>query len=44
MELLSGARLAPYEILGAGGMESGFRLAEAFVHHDQSPFGRSPDA
>jgi LmbE family N-acetylglucosaminyl deacetylase len=26
------------------GMEGGFRLAEAFVHHDQSPYGRLPDA
>jgi LmbE family N-acetylglucosaminyl deacetylase len=26
------------------GMEGGFRLAEAFVHHDQSPHGRLPDA
>jgi LmbE family N-acetylglucosaminyl deacetylase len=25
------------------GMESGFRLAEAFVHHDRSPYGRLPD-
>jgi len=25
------------------GMESGFRLAEAFVHHEQSPYGRLPD-
>jgi LmbE family N-acetylglucosaminyl deacetylase len=25
------------------GMESGFRLAEAFIHHDQSPYGRLPD-
>jgi hypothetical protein len=24
------------------GMESGFPLAEAFVHHDQSPSGRLP--
>ena len=24
------------------GMESGFRLAEAFVHHDRSPHGRLP--
>lgn len=24
------------------GMESGFKLAEAFVHHEQSPFGRLP--
>lgn len=26
------------------GMESGFPLAEAFVHHDQSPLGRLPGA
>jgi N-acetylglucosamine malate deacetylase 1 len=26
------------------GMESGFSLAEAFVHHDQSPSGRLPSA
>lgn len=26
------------------GMEGGFRQAEAFVHQDQSPFGRLPDA
>jgi hypothetical protein len=26
------------------GMESGSRLAEAFVHHDHSPYGRLPDA
>jgi hypothetical protein len=25
------------------GMESGFRLAEAFVHQDQSPYGCLPD-
>lgn len=25
------------------GMESGFRLAEAIAHHDQSPYGRLPD-
>lgn len=25
------------------GLESGFKLAEAFVHHDQSPPGRLPD-
>jgi LmbE family N-acetylglucosaminyl deacetylase len=25
------------------GMESGFRQAEAFVHHDHSPYGRLPD-
>jgi N-acetylglucosamine malate deacetylase 1 len=26
------------------GMESGYRPAGAFVHHDQSPYGRLPDA
>jgi LmbE family N-acetylglucosaminyl deacetylase len=26
------------------GMESGFHLAEAFVHHDQNPSGRLPGA